>query len=170
MAWQLVVQRRTRWRPLNTAAEGQARQAVEARIMVTDDGQYRFAHDLWRDFLAAQYAVRQPAAQQVVDDLSGLPDWPQILAWAIQSAWEDGRGAWALEALQALFNALTQTWRQSACLQAAHVLKSLPDGLAQQDITQQVRHYIERALLDQTLADWQYDPEFVTQSIVGSNT
>ena len=135
--------------------------------MVKDGERYRFAHDLWRDFLAARYAARQPSAQEVVDDLIGLTDWPQILAWAIQSAWEDGHSAWAIEALQALFNALTQTWHQTACLQGAHVLKSLPAALAQHDTTRQIRQYIERTLIDQTLIDWQTDPEFLTREIVG---
>jgi hypothetical protein len=55
---------------------------MEARLMVKEDDGYRFAHDLWRDFLEARYAARQPAAREVVNDLIGLADWPQILAWA----------------------------------------------------------------------------------------
>ena len=166
-AWHAVIRRRRHWQPLHPTDQSRANLAVEARLMVKDGERYRFAHDLWRDFLAARYAARQPSAQEVVDDLIGLTDWPQILAWAIQSAWEDGQSAWAIEALQALFNALTQTWHQTACLQGAHVLKSLPAALAQHDTTRQIRHYIERTLIDQTLIDWQHDPEFLTREIVG---
>ena len=90
-AWHAVIQRRRHWQPLHPTDQSRANLAVEARIMVKDGEHYRFAHDLWRDFLAARYAARQPSAQEVVDDLIGLTDWPQILAWAIQSAWEDGR-------------------------------------------------------------------------------
>ena len=94
-AWQTVTQARVHWRPVHAADKTKANQAVEARLMEKDHDGYRFTHDLWRDFLAARYAARQPSAREVVNDLIGLADWPQILAWAIQSAWDDGRPEWA---------------------------------------------------------------------------
>ena len=107
--------------------------------MVKDHDGYRFAHDLWRDFLAARYAARQPAAREVVNDLIGLADWPQILAWAVQSAWDDGRPEWASEALQALADNLANTWHQSGWLQGAQVFAALPPQVGNLEVVQSIR-------------------------------
>jgi hypothetical protein len=135
--------------------------------MVKDHDGYRFAHDLWRDFLAARYAARQPSAREVVNDLIGLADWPQVLAWAIQSVWDDGRPEWATEALQALTDNLANTWHQSGWLPGAQVFATLPPQVRNLEAVQSIRALAERALLKHTLNDCLADPEFTTHDIVG---
>ena len=126
--------------------------------MVKDHEGYRFAHDLWRDFLAARYAARQPSAREVVNNLVGLTDWPQILAWAVQSAWDDGRPEWATEALQVLAGVLESTWQQSGWLQGALVFAAQPSRFMEIEEVKSIRAVAERALIEQTLSSWLTDP------------
>ncbi|MBN1920955.1 MAG: hypothetical protein JW892_06905, partial [Anaerolineae bacterium] len=166
-AWREITDGENTWKTVGHNNKKSALWACEMRVMYESaDDTFRFSHDLWRSFFAADHAIKQKyTPEEITVALVGVRDWEQTIAWIIDRAAHDSkRNEFAGALLEAVASELSRTWRGSGWLQGAQAVGAALRLLEGYESARRVRAQAEQALL--ALLPPTLDDEVVSRALL----
>ncbi|MBC7249311.1 MAG: HEAT repeat domain-containing protein [Anaerolineae bacterium] len=110
------------WEGWSSRERWALRQATKIGLLrLSDQGRYRFVHEVFRAYLAARAMIERADIAEAVRELVGRPGWQEVMYWAGQLLAEEDSSrleAWG----QALVTVLDDTLLTSGWLEAASLI------------------------------------------------